>query len=143
MHVLIEGKERDVKIEDVNAQNYIVPENERHVFHVKQEIRSYDQKTGRKISVPVVQKYGAKTFNQIERQLRLQGWELEILYNPKAFLEEMKQVQKKSQADRKKLAEAAMEKKIADAVNAALEKQAKMFEEKIAQLTKKSSKKAE
>lgn len=143
MHVLIEGKERDVKIEDVNAQNYIVPENERHIYHVKQEIKSYDPKNGRKISVPVVQKYGAKTFNQIERQLRLQGWELEILYNPTAFLEEMKQVQKKSQADRKKLAEAAMEKKIADAVNAALEKQAKMFEEKIAQLTKKSSKKAE
>lgn len=143
MHVLIEGKERDVKIEDVNAQNYIVPENERHIYHVKQEIKSYDPKNGRKISVPVVQKYGAKTFTQIERQLRLQGWELEILYNPTAFLEEMKQVQKKSQADRKKLAEAAMEKKIADAVNAALEKQAKMFEEKIAQMTKKSSKKAE
>ena len=143
MHVLINGKERDVKIEDVNAQNYIVPENERHVFHVKQEIRSYDPKTGRKISVPVVQKYGAKTFAQIERQLKLQGWELEILYNPKAFLEEMKNIQKKSQEDRKKLAEAAMNKKIEEAVNAALEKQAKMFEEKIAQMTKKSSKKAE
>lgn len=143
MHVLIDGKERDVKIEDVNAQNYIVPENERHVFHVKQEIRSFDPKTGRKISVPVVQKYGAKTFAQIERQLKLQGWELEILYNPKAFLEEMKNIQKKSQEDRKKLAEAAMNKKIEEAVNAALEKQAKMFEEKIAQMTKESSKKAE
>ena len=140
MHVLIDGKEKDVKVDEVNAGNYIVPENEKHLFHVKQEIKSFDQKTGKKISVPVVQKYGVKTYPTVKRQLTLQGWEIEELYNPTAFLNEQKQKIVKAKEAQKLAQEKALQEKIDLSVKEALEKQAQMYEAKFAK-TKKSSKK--
>ena len=77
---------KDVPITEVTPENYIVPEGEENTYHVIQEIPSYHQRTGKRLSKPRVQKYGAKEFKAIERILKQQGYEITVLYDPTAFL---------------------------------------------------------
>lgn len=99
-----EGVTKDVEIIDVNAENYIVPENEREQYHCKIEIVRFDAKTGKRLSHPRIQKFGKKVFEtNAHHNLQRQGYTIEILHNPNEYIKEL---EAKKQADAAKIAEA-------------------------------------
>jgi hypothetical protein len=68
---------------NVNAGNYIVPAGEERLYHVIQELKKFNPETGKRLSRPCVQKYGKKEYETIvQRQLRLQGYTVEVLHEP-------------------------------------------------------------
>lgn len=77
---------KDVPLTEVTPENYIVPAGEENTFHVIQEITTFDQRTGKRLSKPRVQKYGAKEYKTIARILKQQGYDLTVLYDPTDFL---------------------------------------------------------
>lgn len=115
-----EGKTKDVAIVDVTPENYIVPDNEKHLYHAVIEIRKFDSETGKRLSTPRIQKFGKKTFeNGGADNMKKQGYTITILHNPNEWLKE------KAEADKAKAAEraaAAEEKAKADAKAKAEEK---------------------
>lgn len=77
---------KDVPLTEVTPENYLVPDGEENTYHVIQEIKTFDQRTGKRLSKPRVQKYGAKEFPAIQRILKQQGYEITVLYDPTAYL---------------------------------------------------------
>lgn len=68
---------------NVNAGNYIVPAGEEALYHVIQEQKKFNAETGKRLSKPVIQKYGKKEYESIvQRQLRLQGFQVVVLHEP-------------------------------------------------------------
>lgn len=121
---------KDVPVRDVTAENYIVPKGEEGSYHVKQEVKTFNARTGERLSKPRVQKYGAKEFKQIERILRQQGYEIEVLYDPTEWLNqqaeakaELEALTARQQHDRKvaqrEAEKAAMKAEIIDELKAA------------------------
>ena len=80
---------RDTPIDKLTADNYIVPKGEEKDYHAVIEVVLYDQKTGRKLSKPRIQKFGRKSFeSHIEASLRKQGYTITILHDPTEWLKE-------------------------------------------------------
>ena len=77
---------KDVPLTEVIPENYIVPAGEENTYHVIQEITTFDQRTGKRLSKPRVQKYGAKEYKTIARILKQQGYDITVLYDPTDFL---------------------------------------------------------
>lgn len=97
------GKTKDVAITDVNPENYIVPSNEQHLYHCVIEVRKFDSETGKRLSVPRIQKFGKKSFeNGILDALRKQGYTITILRDPNEYV--------KAQAEEKAALTAAQQK---------------------------------
>lgn len=97
------GKTKDVAITDVNPENYIVPSNEQHLYHCVIEVRKFDSETGKRLSVPRIQKFGKKSFeNGILDALRKQGYTITILHDPNEYA--------KAQAEEKAALTAAQQK---------------------------------
>lgn len=120
-----DGNVKDVAIVEVNATNYIVPDNEKHLYHCKIEVRKFDQDTGARLSKPRIQKFGAKMFKQISHELKRQGYTIDILHNPTEYME----AEKARKAEEKRAAEdAARKAEIDAAVAAALAEQQKQHE---------------
>ena len=112
MHVktATEGKTKDVAITDVTPENYIVPSNEQHLYHCIIEVRKFDSETGKRLSVPRIQKFGKKSFeNGILDALKKQGYTITVLHDPNEYMKA------KAEADEKAKAEKAKEKAKADA----------------------------
>lgn len=96
---------RDTSLEKVTAENYIVPKGEERFYHVIIEMSTFDQKTGKRLSKPRLQKFGKKIFDtHVRESLTKQGWTITILHDPTAWLE-------KSKAERAAAAKAAAEAK--------------------------------
>lgn len=106
-----EGKTKDVAIIDVTPENYIVPDNEKHLYHCVIEIKKFDSETGKRLSIPRIQKFGKKGYeNSIADNLKKQGYTITVLHDPNEYM--------KAEADEKAKAEkakAAEEKAAADA----------------------------
>lgn len=113
------GKTKDVAITDVNPENYIVPSNEQHLYHCVIEVRKFDSETGKRLSVPRVQKFGKKSFeNGILDALRKQGYTITVLHDPNEYVKaqaeekaaliaaQQKAAEEKAAADAKARAEA-------------------------------------
>lgn len=82
---------RDTPIDKLTADNYIVPKGEEKDYHAVIEVVLYDQKTGRKLSKPRIQKFGRKSFeSHLEASLRKQGYTITILHDPTEWLKEQK-----------------------------------------------------
>ncbi len=80
---------RDTPIEKVTAENYVVPKGEERAYHAIIEVVQYDQKTGKKLSRPRIQKFGKKMFEtHVESSLRKQGYTVTILHDPNAWIAE-------------------------------------------------------
>ena len=80
---------RDTPIEKLTPENYIVPKGEEKSYHCVIEVVQFDQKTGKKISKPRVQKFGKKTFEtSVLASLRKQGFTVTILHDPNAWMKE-------------------------------------------------------
>lgn len=88
-----------------------MPANEKHLYHVKQELTEFDRSTGKRMSRPVIQKYGKRMFESVVYDdLKAQGYTIEVLHDPNEWL--------KNEAERKQ-AEAELAR-----INAEAEKQA-------------------
>lgn len=100
-----DGKTKDVAITDVTPENYIVPSNEQHLYHCIIEVRKFDSETGKRLSVPRIQKFGKKSFeNGILDALKKQGYTITVLHDPNEFVKA--QAEEKAAADAKAKAEA-------------------------------------
>ena len=80
---------RDLPIEQITSENYVVPSGEEHVYHVKIEVKQFNSKTGERISRPRIQKFGMKTWeSSVRDSLRKQGYTMEILHDPNTLIAE-------------------------------------------------------
>lgn len=123
MLVKFENGVKDVDLLEVTKENYIVPEGEKKVYHVLIEQRKFDPNTGKRLSRPRIQKFGKKMFESlIQRNLPMQGYTLDILWNPNTYLQQLEEQKKIKAAEQKAKAEAKMQEKIEAAVDAALQK---------------------
>lgn len=78
----------------VTKDTYEVPANEKHLYHVKQELTEFDRSTGERMSRPVIQKYGKRMFESVVYDdLKAQGYTIEVLHDPNEWL--------KNEAERK------------------------------------------
>lgn len=108
-----EGKIKDVSIFDVTPENYIVPDNEKHLFHCVIEIKKFDSETGKRLSIPRIQKFGKKGYeNSIAEHLKKQGYTITVLHDPNEYMKEQAEAESVARAEREK---AALEKTKADA----------------------------
>jgi hypothetical protein len=108
-----EGKIKDVSIFDVTPENYIVPDNEKHLFHCVIEIKKFDSETGKRLSIPRIQKFGKKGYeNSIAEHLKKQGYTITVLHDPNEYMKEQAEAESVARAEREK---AALEKAKADA----------------------------
>lgn len=115
MHVktATEGKTKDVAITDVTPENYIVPSNEQHLYHCVIEVRKFDSETGKRLSVPRIQKFGKKSFeNGILDALKKQGYTITVLHDPNEYMKAKAEADEKAKAEK---AKANAEKAAADA----------------------------
>lgn len=115
---------RDLPIEKLTPENYIVPQGEEKSYHCVIEVVQFDQKTGKRISQPRVQKFGKKTFeSSVLASLKKQGYTVTILHDPNAWLKEQAEKaaeRAKQQAEEKANAE---QERFDAAVAAAVKKQ--------------------
>lgn len=88
MRVKFGNTTKDVPIVEVTAENYIVPRGEEGTYHCRIEQKQFDQRSGKRLSKPRIQKFDAKMYPAIARNLRQQGWDIEVLYDPTDFLQE-------------------------------------------------------
>lgn len=103
-----DGKTKDVAITDVTPENYIVPSNEQHLYHCVIEVRKFDSETGKRLSVPRVQKFGKKMYeNNVAENLKKQGYTVVVLHDPNEWLADQAEENKaKAAADAKAKEEA-------------------------------------
>ena len=129
-----EGKTKDVAIIDVTPDNYIVPDNEKHLYHCVIEIKKFDSETGKRLSIPRIQKFGKKGYeNSIADNLKKQGYTITVLHDPNEYV--------KAQAEEKAARTAAQQKAAEE--KAAADAKAKAEAEAKAKAEEKAALKAE
>ena len=101
-----EGKTKDVAIIDVTPENYIVPDNEKHLYHCVIEIKKFDSETGKRLSIPCIQKFGKKGYeNSIADNLKKQGYTITVLHDPNEYLKAKAEADEKAALKAEILAE--------------------------------------
>lgn len=88
MRVKFGNATKDVPILEVTAENYIVPRGEEDTYHCRIEQTQFNPRNGKRMSRPRIQKFDAKMFPSLSRNLRQQGWDIEVLYDPTDYLKE-------------------------------------------------------
>ena len=97
-----EGKTKDVAIIDVTPENYIVPDNEKHLYHCVIEIKKFDGETGKRLSIPRIQKFGKKGYeNSIADNLKKQGYTITVLHDPNEYMKAKAEADAKARAEEK------------------------------------------
>lgn len=113
-------------LDNVTADNYKVPQGEEGIYHVVLEVKEFDRKTGERTSVPRVQKFGVNAFETAFPNLKRLGYDVRVVHDPTDWLaEQAKEAEEREQQGAQSAAEAQQA-----AIEAALEKQRKEFEEK-------------
>lgn len=94
---------KDVSILEVTPQNYITPDNEKGHYHCIIEVKKFDANTGKRLSVPRIQKFGKKSFEAtVRKNLTKQGYDIVVLHDPNKWLNENKELEAKAKADAEK-----------------------------------------
>ena len=88
MRVKFGNSIKDVPIVEVTPENYIVPKGEEDTFHCKIEQTQFNPRNGKRLSRPRIQKFEAKMYPSVARNVRQQGWDIEVLYDPTEFIAE-------------------------------------------------------
>ena len=97
-----EGKTKDVAIIDVTPENYIVPDNEKHLYHCVIEIKKFDSETGKRLSIPRIQKFGKKGYeNSIAENLKKLGYTITVLHDPNEYMKAKAEADAKAKAAEK------------------------------------------
>ena len=86
MRVKFGNATKDVSLLEVTKENYIVPRGEEDTYHCRIEQIQFHPTKGTRLSRPRIQKFNAKMYPSIARNLRQQGWDIEILYDPTEYL---------------------------------------------------------
>ena len=86
MRVKFGNSTKDVSLLEVTAENYIVPVGEEETYHCRIEQTQFNPRNGKRLSRPVIQKFDAKMYPSVARNLRQQGWDIVVLYDPTDFL---------------------------------------------------------
>lgn len=122
---------REVALENLTAEQYIVPKGEERLYHCVIEVTNFDRKTGKRLSKPRIQKFGRKMFDaHIYHSLTQQGYDVKILHDPTKWIAEHKAEVAASRKAKAEADAAAQQKKFDDAVAAAAEKAAAAAVEK-------------
>ena len=88
MRVKFGNTTKDVPLLEVTRENYIVPRAEQGTYHCRIEQTQFDARYGTRLSRPRIQKFDAKMYPTIARNLRQQGWDIDVLYDPTDYLAE-------------------------------------------------------
>lgn len=113
-------------LDSVTADNYKVPQGEEGIYHVVLEVKEFDRKTGERTSVPRVQKFGVNAFETAFPNLKRLGYDVRVVYDPTNWLaKQAEEAEEREQHGAQYAAEVQQA-----AIEAALEKQRKEFEEK-------------
>ena len=88
MRVKFGNVTKDVPLVEVTPENYIVPKGEENTYHCRIEQKQFDSRSGKRVSCPRIQKFDAKMYPAVARNLRQQGWDIEVLHDPTEFLAE-------------------------------------------------------
>ena len=107
MRVKFGNATKDVPILEVTAANYIVPQGEEGTYHCRIEQQQFNPQDGRRLSRPRIQKFEAKSFPSVKRNLLQQGWTIDVLYDPTDYLNKLKEQAQQTLAERQRLAEEA------------------------------------
>ena len=107
MRVKFGNATKDVPILEVTAANYIVPQGEEGTYHCRIEQQQFNPQDGRRLSRPRIQKFEAKSWPSVKRNLLQQGWTIDVLYDPTDWLNKLKEQAQQTAAERQRLAEEA------------------------------------
>lgn len=130
-----EGKTKDVAIIDVTPENYIVPDNEKHLYHCVIEIKKFDSETGKRLSIPRIQKFGKKGYeNSIADNLKKQGYTITVLHDPNEYMKAKAEADEKAKAEKAKDAEEKAKAKAEADAKARAEEKAALKAEILAEL---------
>ena len=88
MRVKFGNSIKDVPLLEVTKENYIVPRGEEDTYHCRIEQTQFNPRNGKRVSRPRIQKFNAKMYPSVARNLRQQGWDIEVLYDPTEYLEQ-------------------------------------------------------
>ena len=88
MRVKFGNSTKDVPLLEVTAENYIVPRGEEDTYHCRIEQTQFNPRNGKRQSKPRIQKFDAKMYPSLARNLRQQGWDIDVLYDPTEYLRE-------------------------------------------------------
>lgn len=114
---------REVALENLTADQYIVPKGEERLYHCVIEVTNFDRKTGKRLSKPRIQKFGRKMFDaHIYHSLTQQGYDVKILHDPTKWIAEHKAAVAASRKAKAEAEKAAQQKAFDDAVAAAVAK---------------------
>ena len=134
---------KDLPIEQLTPDNYLVPKGEERFYHAVIEVKSFDPKTGARRSRPRLQKFGKKMFEaHIHASLLKQGFDILILHNPTEWAAQTK-AERAALAKAKAEAEKAEQQKRFDEAVAAAVAKALAAKEAEAKAAAKAAKKAE
>jgi hypothetical protein len=98
---MITKDNKDLPILEITPENYKVPAGEENTYHVKMEVKSFDQHTGERLSHPFIQKFSRVDFeNGMMSQLRQQGYDMVILHDPKEWLKNHTEAVAKTRAQK-------------------------------------------
>lgn len=98
---------KDVPLYEVTADNYIVPDGEEGTYHCRIEQRQFNPNTGERLSRPFIQKFPAKMWPALLRNLKQQGWTVDILHDPTEFNRKEEEKRRLTAAQRAKAAQEA------------------------------------
>lgn len=86
---------QDLPLLKLTSDNYLVPKGEEHLYHVRIEVMKFDTETGKRLSIPRIQKFGATGYTtSIAKNLKKQGYTLDVLHNPSEWLKEQTELKK-------------------------------------------------
>ena len=86
---------------EITAENYLVEDNERGFYHCKLERKLFDGATGERLSRPFIQKFDAKGFAVLYRNLVESGYDVKVLHDPTAKPKDAPAVKKEADAVKK------------------------------------------
>lgn len=84
MRVKFGNATKDVNLLDVTPENYIVPVGEEDTYHCRIEQIQFNSK-GKRLSRPRIQKFDAKMYPSIARNLRQMDFDIVVLYDPTEY----------------------------------------------------------
>ena len=100
MRVKYGNTTKDVNILEVTPENYIVPKGEEGVYHCRIEQKSFNASTGERQSRPRIQKFEPKMWPMLSRNLKLQGWMVEVMHDPTEWIKQQEEKAAMTEAER-------------------------------------------
>lgn len=112
---------KDVPVQALTAENYIVPAGEERFYHCLIEVKQFNQRTGERMSRPRVQKFGRKAWSKgVYDNLLRQGYTVTVLHDPTGWWKQQAERKAMSHAKREAAKEAEIQAKVDAAVAKAI-----------------------